>query len=267
MCKLEPELDLVLTSDWFKLYRAKSLDDKQSFLLRVPTDPCWNGEINLEAELLAHYVACCEDIETRYSKAKNNPAARVHYDWLLPQLSMTFITDESQGNRQVNLLTVRDANVEDFIPMAKLVEKYKVDARTAAWILGRLYKLQSFLEDYGGPYNFNVDGVILEPRMHRLVYLGIIRSGEWCDWHTSLRNATTAIHDWVELNGTVHEKDFLEWLEWAGTEDYYSYQDATETHKMFYAKLDEWWGHKYHPFTYMERETGAWHTIKNAPKL
>ncbi len=267
MCELDPESGLLSVSDWFRLYLAKSLDGKQSYLMRVPTEAYHNGEINLEAEVLIHLEACSKNIEAEYAKEKKNPEARVHYDWLVPKLAATFIADEDQGHRQINLLSIVDGQVEDFVPMAKLVEKYKVDVKTAAWILGRLYKLQSFLEMCGGLYNFEVDGVILEPRMHRMVYLGMPRSGELMCWDESLRNATAAINDWVEFNGTEHEEDFRKLLEWTCSKDNSRRMTGTEAHKEFYGKLDDWWGHKYHPFTYMERDTGIWHSITDAPKF
>lgn len=267
MCQLDPETGLLSETDWFRLYLAKSLDGAQSYLLRVPTEAYYNGEINLEAFALTHLATCSENIEAEFSKQKKNPNARVHYDWLFPKLAMTFLTGEDQGERQVNLLSIVDGKVEDFVPMAKLMTKYKVDAKTGAWILGRLYKLQSFLEENGGPYNFNVDGVILEPRFHRMVYLGAVRSGEWCDWDVSARNATAAINDWVEFNGTEHEEEFRELLSWFYDKENDHKWTGTEAHRILYDNLEKWWGHKYHPFTYMERESGTWQTIKDEPKF
>lgn len=267
ICELEPETDLLSETSWFRLYRSKSLDGKQSYLLRVPTDECYNGEINLEAVMLAHFEDWSNSTESDYSKAKGDPNARIHYDWLFPKLVGSFLTGEDQAFRQVNLLSVRDALVEDFVPMVKLMEKYKVDAKTGAWILGRFYKLQTFLEDCGGLYNFNVDGVILEPRMHRMVYLGFPCSGELCDWDKSVRNATSVILDWIENDGTEHEEDFRGLLEWICDENNGRKWSGTDAHCIFYKQLDVWWGHKYHPFTYMNRETGEWQTITETPKF
>ena len=152
---VDPDKGLLSVSDKYKLYHALAPDGTGDFLLRIPNERSQNGQINFEAEKLRFLDKASRRFEQAYQEAKGDPEARVHYDWLFPELFDSFITDSDQGSRQINLLRVRDAGVSDFVPLAKLQAKYCIDAKTCTWILGRFFKLQTFLEHVGSFYVFH----------------------------------------------------------------------------------------------------------------
>lgn len=254
-CIVNPDQDLLLVAKNYKLYLARKPDEEKTYFLRVPNDRSQNGQMNFEAEMLRHLAKCSEVTEARYAETTGNPDARVHYDWLFPSLEDTFLTGEDQGGRQVNMLGVSDAEVSDFMPLPKLKEAFDVDAKTAAWIIGRLFKLQTFLEDNGGFYNFREDQVIIEPKMHRLVYLGWSDAGEVCNWD-SVAKAAQAIRPWVRKNDTPDEDKFIELLEYLS--DTELKMDGIRAHRTLYTDITKWWGHAYYPFTYFDKQVGSW---------
>ena len=255
-----PENALVYESRSFRLYRALSLDQTQNYLLRIPRDATLNGEIDAEAETLKHLASCSAEIEAEYAESKHDPSARVHYDWLFPQLVDTFILDESQGYRQANLLSVIDGNIAEFYPLPKLMNAYRVDAKTAAWVLGRFFKLQTFLESVDVTLNFRADQVLVEPKMHRVVYLGwcLMGNGKSSDCG---KLAARTILGWQENNGTEHEDDFRNLLEKIADPSQ-TRLDGVNLHQMLYGNLVTWWGRNYHPFTYLDRASRQWKQLE-----
>lgn len=257
-CSVDPEKGLLSVSDKYKLYHAQAPDGTGDFLLRIPNARSQNGQINSEAEKLRFLERASQRIEQVYQEAKGNPEAHVHYDWLFPELFDSFITDSEQDGRQVNLLCVKDAAVSDFIPLTKLQSKYSIDAKTCTWILGRFFKLQTFLEQIGSFYVFHADQVILEPKMHRMVYL------DWSEnpnaYHgDSVNRAASNMLSWLKFNDTPEEQRFADLLNYLANET--TEMRGEDAHKLLYRHVGEWWGYKYYPFTYFDKDIQSWRQL------
>lgn len=265
-CRVDPPNDLIFVSDTYKLYCAHGLEEPKDYIMRIPTNIGGNTQVNQEAEILRYLWQRSELLEQKYSEVMHDATARVHYDWLFPQLVDSFITDETQGSRQANLLSIIDGDVSDYVPMVKLIDKFKIDAKTAAWIFGRFLKLQAFLEDVGVIFNFRSDQVLIDPRRHRVVYLGWSQQGDPASYG-SVKFAAITMRDWLEDNGTEHEEDFRKLLNFLIDNPKSSVSEGASAHRMLYDNLEKWWGHSYYPFTYFDRNTLTWHQINDAPNF
>ena len=254
-CSVDPDKGLLSVSDKYKLYHALAPDGTGDFLLRIPNERSQNGQINFEAEKLRFLDKASRRFEQAYQEAKGDPEARVHYDWLFPELFDSFITDSDQGSRQINLLRVRDAGVSDFVPLAKLQAKYCIDAKTCTWILGRFFKLQTFLEHVGSFYVFHADQVILEPKAHRMVYLDWSEDYDVYHWD-SVNRAASSMLSWLKFNDTPEEQRFADLLRYFVDET--SEMRGEDAHRLLYQHVEEWWGYHYYPFTYFDKDTNTW---------
>ena len=256
----DPQKDLLFVGQGYKLYLASTPDGTKSGFLRLPERRQGNAAMQLEVEKLNFLASASEDTEAAYQKVKNDPDARVHYDWLFPTLVDSFVSNQDQDFRQGNLLGAKDADLRDFFALPKLMSKYKVDAKTAAWILGRFFKMQIFTEEVGIRYNFYPDQVVLEPKMHRMVYLGWYLSDIDAKWD-NVAHASKCILDFVQPDESPGDEAFMKTLELLSAANGMTGEQA---HRILYATIDKYWGYKYHPFTYFDKKTTTWHRLDGA---
>ena len=262
-CIFDAIEDRLSVSDQFELYHVREPSGHKDYLLRVPVGRNGSSKMSFEADKLSFMAVASERLEKTYQDYRHDPGVHIHYDWLFPELVDTFISGPEQGNRQMNLLTIRDAAISDFVPMSDLQIRYNIDAKTCAWILGRFFKLQAFLEHVGGIFIFRADQVILEPKAHRMVHLDWSYSDEVYHWD-SVNRAAFSMSYWLRLNGTPYEENFRDLLAYFNDS---IEMRGEEAYKLLYKNIDEWWGRDYHPFTYFDKERQIWHTLDDDSAL
>lgn len=193
---------------------------------------------------------------------------RLHYDWLIPMLSESFVC-EPQGRRQVNILSFAGIEAGEFMPLAQILQKnQRVDLKTSVWIVGRMLKLLDFTIDAEVGTSFALDKFLLGPREHHLVMLdwtnarkvfgddregvnlNILRIGE-CGLKLigATYDKTGWQYDYPYVENEVEYIDFLHQMATLSEPFYRSYQDIRRTHRRFYGVVDKVWGRAYHPFT------------------
>ncbi len=258
-----PENALVYKSERYRLYRALSLDEKQSYLLRIPCDVALNGEVNSEAETLKLLKEKSDDLEKKKALVTDGPVERIHYDWLFPRLVDTFVLGEDQGYRQANLLSILDGDVADFYPLPKLKNSYFVDAKSAAWILGRFFKLQTFLDDIGVYYKFDPNQVLIEPKYHRVVYIDWTHTSDIDHYNNGKLMAKTML-DWLKDNDTEREADFRKLLTDIAEMPDDNVLEGMSLHRLLYGNIRVWWGREYYPFTYFVTASHEWRRVSDS---
>ncbi|MDO4507801.1 MAG: hypothetical protein Q4B65_00175 [Candidatus Saccharibacteria bacterium] len=259
----DPKKDLLFKSDSSNLYLAIDKKTGKTGFLRFPRDRLGNADMQLEVEKLKFLAETSETIESEYKKLIGNPDACVHYDWLFPELTGSVICNESQLNRQVNFLTAKDAELKDFFPLPRLTSRYKVDTRTGAWILGRFYKLQTFADTIRISFKFYPDQVIIEPKMHRMIYLGW-NLKDTDEPRQNIMQMARVILSFIKPGDSDEDKEFIQILELMAKE---GHKGGHYAHAWLYQIIKKLWGHKYHPFTYLDEETGLWRSLTDAEIL
>lgn len=161
------------------------------------------------------------------------------------------------------MLRVRDASLDDFVLLKHLKESTKIDVRTAAWVLERFLRLQTFLDTKDNEHclYFNPDKVLISSRKRRVVYIG------WFDGLASridckeiasglnINRMIDTILDWVILNDTSGEDVFIAWLKDAK----YSFLNGDKALCSYLGLLHELWGTSYMPFSFIVN--GAWDKV------
>ncbi len=260
----DPDKDLLFKGNGYRLYLASTPDGTRTGFLRLPDHRRGNAIMQMEVEKLNHIAAASAQIEAEYQNQENAPNARVHYDWLVPELVDSFVCDKDQKFRQGNLIAAKDAELKDFYALPKLMSKYKIDTKTAAWILGRFFKFQTFTEVLGLDYSFLPDQVVIEPRAHRMIYLGLYLPEVEPGWD-NVAHASKCILDFVKADEeSPEDMTFMKNLRLLATPTGMS---GAMAHRTLYAVITKYWGHKYHPFTYFDLATETWHSLSDAEIL
>lgn len=189
-----------------------------------------------------------------------------HYDWLFAKLLSSFM-EPTQGDRRINVFATPDIDLNKLTPLSKLHAEVEIDARTSIWILGRFFKFYSFFELLAAagdssvaryptfsPYDY-----LIGPEKHRLIYYNF--SGDVADVvATDFVKATAKfILNWVVIEDTPAEQEYLELLKSFSEHGRNSFEAA---HGNLYGLVEKLWGIQYHPFTYRNRNTMIWKTIK-----
>lgn len=260
--------DILAETDSYKLYLGRGENTAEAMLCRVVKDKALNGKMFAEYRLLGKLKELSDDLETERIARQGDDGRKIHYDWLFPVCEQSFSATELDC-RRVNVFRILDASMDDFIPFAKLRASVKVDAKSAAWVLGRFLKLQAFLDESKSChcFDFNPDMVLVAPKTHRVVYLGwfdeLVRGGDRSAGRSELISRLNinrmfdAINSWVEKNDEPGEDEFLNWL----NESLDRFMSGFEAHVAYYNFLDELWGCGYHPFTF--NKDGVWKSTKN----
>ena len=190
-----------------------------------------------------------------------------HYDWLYARIENSFL-EPTQGDRRINVYSMPDTQLNKLVPLPKLYAGAQIDARTSAWILGRLFKFFSFFEllaasgenpivDYPC---FSAGDFFIGPERHRVIYCNY--SGEQRDVAAfdRVKKVTKYIRDWVVIDEDVLEdvkySKLLTDLSELGRPTF------EEAHRYFYEVIEQLWGIQYYPFTYRDRNESTWKTIK-----
>lgn len=190
-----------------------------------------------------------------------------HYDLLFAILLASFL-EPTQEDRRINVFAMPDIDLGKLIPLTKLHAETEIDTRTSIWILGRFFKFYSFFEllandeDYPVipryPF-FSPDDYLIGPERHRLIYYNF--SGDMADVIATdfVKAISRFVLDWVVVGDDPAEQDYLALL---GDFSKYGRCSFEEAHGDLYALVKKHWGISYHPFTYRDRDTIIWKTIK-----
>lgn len=216
--------------------------------------------------------ATAEELEAIDRQREEILNCRLHYDWLMPVLIESFVC-ESQGRRQVNILSFAGIDAGEFMPLSQIPEKgQRVDLKTSAWIIGRMLKLLGFVIQAQISVSFKTEKFLIGPKEHHLVLLdwtnarevfgdnregvnlNILRIGE-CG--LNLIGANFDKTGW-QYNYPIEENEreyiaFLHRMATLSQNFYRSRRDALDVHRMFYNVVEQVWGKAYHPFTTFPR--------------
>ena len=260
--------DLLAETDNYKLYLGRGENSADALLCRIVKSKAQNGIMYAEKKLLDELSELSQNLEQERISKQGDDGRKIHYDWLFPVCEQSFSCDATD-NRRINTFSVLDASWDKFVPFLKLKNDTKVDAKSAAWVLGRFLKLQAFLDESENcrSLDFNPDMVLIAPKQHRVVYVGWFdellhggdRSYSHCDLISKLNidRMFDATLSWVEKNDTEGEDEFMSWLKrFTGY-----FNNGLEAHVAYYEFLDALWGKGYHPFTF--NKDGVWKNVDN----
>ena len=246
----------------FRIYSGKT-DSGEQVILKV-AKTFEDGDILAEE---ASKFNILKTFETQVALLQEQQGyTNSHYDWLFADLSSSFM-EPTQGDRRINVFMIPDIDLSELVPLTKLHSEIEIDARTSVWILGRFLKFYSFFELLTASEDnpiaryplFSPDDYLIGPEKHRLIYYNF--SGDMAD--VTALNFVKAVAkfvlDWTIIGDDSTEQEYLGLLK---NFSEYGRDSFEEAHGDLYRLIEELWGIQYHPFTYRDRNTIIWKTIK-----
>ena len=249
-------------SSKFRIYLGK-MDNEQPVILKV-AKTFEDGDILAEEAKKFRILSVFEKQVSEFDLGEglSNP----HYDWLFADLLGSFL-EPTQGDRRINVFATPDIDLSELIPLTKLHAEVEIDARTSVWILGRFFKFYSFFELLADGEDspaimypiFSPDDYLIGAKKHRLIYYNF--SGDMADVLANdfVKAVTKFILDWVVIGDDPAEQKYLELLTYFSQNGCALFEGA---HGYLYELVGKLWGVQYHPFTYRDRGTIVWKTIK-----
>lgn len=246
----------------FRIYSGKTDNDEQVILKVAKTFE--DGDILAEEASKFNILRTFETQVALLQEQKSHTNS--HYDWLFANLNSSFM-EPTQGDRRINVFTIPDIDLSKLIPLTKLYGEIKIDARTSVWILGRFLKFYSFFELLAASEEnsvaryplFSPDNYLIGPEKHRLIYYNF--SGDMADVvaFDFVKAIAKFILDWAIIRDDSSEQRYFNLLK-----DFSEYgrNSFEKAHNDLYRLVKELWGIQYHPFTYRDRNTTIWKTIK-----
>lgn len=254
--------NLIGEAEKFKIYLGKTEDDQEVIVKVAKTFE--DGDILAKEagkfKLLDSFEAHIKRLE------EDKGLSTSHYDWLFGRLHSSF-TESTQGDRRINVFKIPDIELSKLIPLSKLSAESEIDCRTSVWILGRLLKFYAFHELLGEwEYRsiprypvFSPDDYLIGPDSHRLIYYNFSEDIQDVIATAFVKSIANFMIKWVVIEDDSPETDYMDLLKDFSENGRQTFEKA---HKDLYSLVKELWGVRYHPFTYRERNSLIWKTIK-----
>ncbi len=249
-------------SSKFRIYLGKT-DDGQSVILKV-AKTFEDGDILAKEAGEFNMLRAFEEQIAKFEADQGKGES--HYDWLFASLLSSFM-EPTQEDRRINVFTALDADLDKLTPLTKLHAETEIDVRTSVWILGRFLKFYGFFELLAVDLDSSIvrypvflpDDYLIGPERHRLVYYnfsGDVADVTACDF---VKTIAKFILSWVVIEDDPLEQKYLHLLQDFAEHGRDSFEEA---HGDLYRLIKGFWGIHYYPFTYRDRDTIIWKTIK-----
>lgn len=189
-----------------------------------------------------------------------------HYDWLSARLEASFL-EPTQDDRRINVFSMPDISLDELIPLSKLHAKTEIDARTSVWILGRFFKFYGFfeliafdLDTTAAEYPvFSPDDYLIGTEKHRLLYYNYSGSMSDVIANDFVKAIARYMLEWTVIKEAQKEQEYLSLLKDFSEQGRRTFEEA---HAELYELAYKLWEIGYYPFTYRDRDTLVWKTVK-----
>jgi serine/threonine protein kinase len=254
----------VAEADEYRLYSCWEKSSKRQCLFQIAKTVENNGSLDRAAYILGELKQRADELEIEYAEITDDPKKRLNYSLGFPELVDSFVCSE-QGGRKINVLAFRHVdNLSKMVPLSNITVKdqLRVDLRTSAWIMGKLFKLLAFAHSEGIlPKKLTGENILIEPDQHYVLIF------DWSSASTSFGQSsdemkTQEISDAAKsviavLGGDPEtgvfpddgEDGFAQYTEHLLRLARGSEHNAGRAHKQFYELVEALWGLKFHVFT------------------
>ena len=258
--------ELIQESPTFRIYLGTAPDGREVILKVAKTYD--DGRPLIDEASTFSEMAIFEKQVAGYESEQEKPSS--HYDWLFANLTESF-SESTQGDRRINVFSIPDTEIAKLMRMQKLQSETEIDAKTSVWILGRLFKFFEFFElmgvgesddedFYTAEYPvFSPDNFFIGPERHRIICYNIPEKTLCSYANDDVKQVAKFVLDWLAIQDDPKEQEYKELLEDFAEKGRERFDYA---HRELYELVRELWGRGYHPFTYRDRGTLLWKTIK-----
>lgn len=264
-------LKALAKAPWANYYLCRDMATERWMVLMIASSLEHNGVLDRVKYGLGRMKDYADAYEETYAEQQRLAGVTdlklLHYDWLFPQVYDAFLAPE-QGNRRVLILDFPDANLASGIPLMQIEQNnLRVDLKTSAWMMGRILKLLSFLQESDIWVSTAGEEYFFVPDQHRLMVLDystlfLQLNPSPGRYIANLRSGTRMILNTLGVKWRAKYWDYDYELEDEAEQRYLNCLDnlyfcsphsMTEAHQDFYKVVHGLWGRKFHPFTVLPR--------------
>ena len=153
----------------FDLFHCQTEEMPKCGIIKIAPTVAENGILDREAFLLREMSKTAVELEAAYAKVKTS-SSTLNYQFFFPNLVESFVWEE-EGGRRINILNFSHIAKElfDLVPIGHIAsrDRFRVDPRTSAWMLGKLLKLLSFAHEQGIAVNaLTGDNILINKDQH-----------------------------------------------------------------------------------------------------
>lgn len=253
----EPQ-ELVAQSSHYRLYACTQKGITGQRLLQIAATVEDNVLLERTALHLKQLEERAYEIEEEYALV-NKDGKRLDYQLGVPELIDSFECLD-QGGRAINILGFRNVEeISQVVPLANIrnKDKMQIDAKSSAWILGKLLKLLVFSHGEGfSPDPLDSNNILIEPVQHYVMVFNWSRIDITPAKRREdiARAAKTVI---IAMGGDINSGSLPD----DGVENFAQYREivfrlasqefasAIKAHEAFYAVVYNIWPRTYHNFT------------------
>lgn len=230
------------------------IEDGKYLIVKVSKSIEDSSVLNEEAaELMRLNVASrsIDRIEDEHKYIKSR------YDRLFIQLKKSFFDGEDL--KRVIVLGSDTVDIENLVPLTKLHNNVIIDARTSAWIIGRLFKFYGLYEIMALMDNSNIieyplftpNSFLIGPNEHNLMYYNMAGKSQEVKATSFVKAIAKFIKDWAE---PVSDED-NEYMALINDMASNGRDNFDSSHEELYKTIRKLWGKEFYQFTYKDRGT------------
>lgn len=258
-----------------RMYTGTRLSDGREVILKVSKSVKNNYDLKEDVKKISTIFETIKFVLEHYPSQDN--CARLERAVAHPE---GYFSEPRQFDHLVSVWTLSEViKLDELVPLGRLLNDAEVDARTMAWIMLDILALYRAMEIYKSHNqlwsNFpllSLDNFLVGPEHHWLVFFDNIY-GIYPTWDTNrlpkvfCEALQKSIGDTRPDGPTEDEAEFRAALERLGEENKKGFVGLKEEYEMKVSKLWDYWAFEYYPFTFRQRGSDRWQTIRRRERL
>jgi hypothetical protein len=246
----------------FTVYVCRLADGTEG-LLKIANEVSHNGLLDREAYVLNILAEEMTQRDVEYKK-RTGADKGLGFDRCIPRLIESFVTN-SQSGRRLNILSFYGSKrVSEWVPLQqwRTREKVRIDAKSSAWIMGRLLKIFTLIHPAGIEIgSLSGQNILVHPENHHVTlfdWTGAVSHIGAVPKRKAADEISRAAHEVIVALGGDWETRSLPPSDQLPDNRYATmlfdlergrYSDSFKAGQEFYELLNDLWEKSFHPFT------------------
>ena len=258
-----------------RMYTGTRLSDGREVILKVSRSVRNNYDLKEDVKRISTISEAIKFVSEHYPSQDN--CARLERAVAHPE---GYFSEPRQFDHLVSVWTLSEViKLDELVPLGRLLNDAEVDARTMAWIMLDILVLYRAMDIYKCHNqlwpNFplpSLDNFLVGPEHHWLVFFDNIY-GIYPTWDTNrlpkvfCETLQKSIGDTRPDGPTEDEAEFRAALDRLGEENKRGFIGLKEEYEMKVSRLWDYWVFEYYPFTFRQRDSDRWQTIRRRERL
>ena len=260
-----------------RMYTGTHLSDGREVILKVSKSVKNNYDLKEDVKIISTISEAIKFVSEHYPSQDN--CTHLKRAVAHPE---GYFSEPRQFDHLVSVWTLPEMiKLDELAPLGRLLDDAEVDARTMAWIVLDILVLYRAMDTYKNHNNLwsnfpllSLDNLLVGPEHHWLVLFDNIYGEHiYPTWDSNrlpkvfCETLQKSIGDAGPDGPTEDETEFRAALERLGEENKKGFDGLKEEYEMKVSKLWDDWGFEYYPFTFRQRDSDQWQTIRRRERL